>query len=72
MYGLPLGTCDGKLLISLKGFISGAVVGKFAVFLPESLLGLVVGIVIIFNKGNVLVFWDKKVLGRKLGDLVGL
>ena len=29
MYGIPLGTCDGTVLVYLEGFIYGAVVGKF-------------------------------------------
>ena len=72
MDGLPLGTCDSTLLLSLEGFIDGAVVGKFEGLLLGYWIGSVVELVCGFNEGTELVFWDMKVLDRTLGDMVGL
>ena len=72
MYGFTLctyGDTDrGYLEVPTEGVADGNFEGLFLI----TWLGSVVGLVIGFNKGSVLVYCYGKVLGTTLGDLVGI
>ena len=58
----------GYLEISTEGDTEGNLEG----LLLDALLVSVVGLVLCFNKGTVLGYWNGKFLGRTLGALVGI
>ena len=72
MDGFILGTYDDTELGSLEGSTEVLSEVNFEGLLLSAWLGLVSGLVIGFNKGNVLYSWCVKVIVTTLGALVGI
>ena len=65
--GLPIGVWFGTKLVEFECSTDWNAYGKYEGLFLEYWLGLVVGLVIGFNKGTVLGFWDGKCLEEHLG-----
>ena len=72
LYGLTLVTYDGTDLGSPEGSTERTTDGNIEVLMLGNWLVSLYGIDIGTNVGNELGFYDEKVIGTKLGNLVGL
>ena len=72
MDGSTLGKYGGTELVSPKGSTEGTTDGNIEVFFLSDLLGSIDGLDFGTNFANKLRLSDGKVLGRTLGDLVGI